>query len=306
MKCKRDSDGRKLDHVSLQAMRNQAVKAVRNGRTVQSVADAYGLNIRTVFRWLAAYASGGQKALQAKPIPGRPPKLRDEQMSWLAGAIRSHTPQQYKFEFALWTLGLISELIERRFGLSLSRSAVGRLMRSLGFTAQRPLYCAVQRESVLVERWRNEGFPAIATEAKGAGATILFAHEASIRSDYYSGTTSSLPTGETPGVEATGRYFSLNILSAVSATGHFRFMVHEGRATAKIFLEFLKRLIRDAQRPVFLIVDGHRIHKAKMVKDYVAAQKGRLKLFSLPPYSPHLNPDEHVWGNVKARLPSAV
>jgi transposase-like protein len=49
MKCKRHSDGRKLDHVSLQAMRNQAVKAVRNGQTVQSVADAYGLNIRTVF-----------------------------------------------------------------------------------------------------------------------------------------------------------------------------------------------------------------------------------------------------------------
>lgn len=138
MKCKRDSDGRKLDHVSLQTMRNQAVKAVRNGQTAQSVADAYGLNIRTVFRWLAAYASGGQKALQAKPIPGRPSKLTGEQMSWLAGAVRSHTPQQYKFEFALWTLGLISDLIERRFAVSLSRSAAGRVMRTLGFTPQRP------------------------------------------------------------------------------------------------------------------------------------------------------------------------
>jgi transposase-like protein len=64
MKCKRDSDGRRLDHVSLQTMRNQAVKAVRSGQTVQSVADAYGVNIRTVFRWLAAYADGGQKESQ--------------------------------------------------------------------------------------------------------------------------------------------------------------------------------------------------------------------------------------------------
>ena len=119
-------------------MRNQAVKAVRNGQTVQSVADAYGLNIRTVFRWLAAYASGGQKALQAKSIPGRPSKLAGEQLSWLVGAVRSHTPQQYKLAFALWRLGLIGELIERRFAVSLSRSAVGRLMHTLGLTAPSP------------------------------------------------------------------------------------------------------------------------------------------------------------------------
>jgi transposase len=108
--------------------------------------------------------------------------------------------------------------------------------------------------------------------------------------------------GKTPVVETTGRRFSLNMLSAVSANGQFRFMVHEGSATAKVFLEFLKRLMHDAKRPVFLIVDGHQIHKAKLIKDYVAAQQGRLKLFFLPPYSPHLNPDEQVWGNVKARV----
>lgn len=301
MKCKRDSDGRKLDHVSLQTMRNQAVKAVRAGQTVQSVADAYGLNIRTVFRWLAAYAGGGQKALQAKPIPGRPWKLTGEQMAWLAGAVRNHTPQQYQFEFALWTLSLISDLIERRLGVSLSRSGVGRVMRTLGFTPQRPLYRAAQRDAVLVERWQKEEFPAIAAEARRVGASVLFADEAGIRSDYHAGTTWA-PMGETPVVEATGRRFSLNMLSAVSATGQFRFMVHEGSATAKTFLEFLQRLMHDAKRPVFLIVDGHQIHKAKMVKDYVAAQQGRLKLFFLPPYSPHLNPDEQVWGNVKARV----
>ena len=301
MKCKRDSDGRKLDHVSLQTLRNQAVKAVRNGQTVHSVAQAYGLNIRTVFRWLAAFASGGQKALQAKPIPGRPTKLSAEQLSWLVGAIRSHTPQQYQFEFALWTLRLIGELIRRRFDVQLSRSAVGRLMATLGFTPQRPLYRASQRDAVLVERWQQEEFPGIAAEAKRMGATILFADEAGIRSDYHAGTTWA-PRGKTPVVDTTGKRFSLNMISAVSANGQFRFMVYEGGATARVFLEFLKRLMHDAKRPVFLIVDGHPIHRAKMVKDYVANQDGRLKLFFLPPYSPHLNPDELVWGNVKARV----
>jgi transposase len=89
----------------------------------------------------------------------------------------------------------------------------------------------------------------------------------------------------------------------VSATGQFRFMIHEGSATAKIFLQFLQRLMHNAIRPVILVVDGpNPIPKAKMVKDYVAAQQGRLKLFFLAPYSPHLNPGEQVWRNVKARV----
>jgi transposase len=100
VKCKRESDGRKLDHKSLQVLRQQAVKAVRQGQTVQRVASALGLNIRTVFRWLSAFASGGQNALLAKPIPGRPPLFAAEELRWLARAVREHPPQQFRFEFA--------------------------------------------------------------------------------------------------------------------------------------------------------------------------------------------------------------
>lgn len=75
MKSKRTSDSRKLDHTTLQAMRQQAVKAVREGPDVASVAAAYGVNERSVYRWLADFANGGQSALLAKPIPGRPPKV---------------------------------------------------------------------------------------------------------------------------------------------------------------------------------------------------------------------------------------
>lgn len=99
MKCARTSDGRKLDHVTLQAMRLQALKAIREGLDVPSVANAYGVNIRSVYRWLADFANGGQEALLAKPIPGRPPKITAEQMRWLAQAVREHTPLQYKFDF---------------------------------------------------------------------------------------------------------------------------------------------------------------------------------------------------------------
>lgn len=298
MKSKRKSDGRKLDHATLQAMRQQAVKAVREGQDVSSVAAAYGVNERSVYRWLADFANGGQNALLAKPIPGRPPKVTAEEMRWLAQAVRDHTPLQFKFEFGLWTLSLIAALIERQFGKKLALSGVSRIMKLLGFTAQKPLYQAWQQDATLVRQWEFETYPAIRAEAQAVGATIYFADESGIRSDYHTGTTWA-PQGSTPVVEVTGKRFSLNMISAVSAQGEFRFMVHEGTVTAAVFREFLSRLMLGASGPVFLVLDGHPVHKARLVQNFVKAQKGRLKLFYLPPYSPHLNPDEQVWAHVK-------
>jgi transposase len=301
MKCKRETDGRQLDHQSLQTIRNLAVKAVKAGQTVESVAAANGVNIRTVFKWLAAYASGGQTALMAKPIPGRPMKLTPDEMRWVAQAVRDDTPLQWKFDFALWTLSIIRELIRRQFGKTLSNATVSHVMRILGFTVQRPLYRAWQQDATLVERWRAEDYPAIQAEAKAVGATIYFADESGIRSDYHTGGTWA-PEGQTPIVTATGRRYSLAMISAVSARGDFRFMVHTGTVTASVFRDFLKRLLIGASQPVYVVVDGHPIHKAKLVRDFVVKQSGRLKLFYLPPYAPQLNPDEQVWGNVKARV----
>lgn len=301
MKCKRTSDGRTLDHHTLQVMRIQAVKSVREGQTATSVAAAMGVNIRTVFNWLAKFADGGQNALLAKPIPGRPPKLLAEELRWIARTVRDRTPQQMKLEFGLWTLGLIGELIQRRFGKSLSVSAVSRAMKVLGFTPQKPLYQAWQQDPMLVRTWQHEVFPRIKQEARKAGATIYFADESGMRSDYHTGTTWS-PRGEPPVVEATGARFAFNMLSAVSPRGEFRFMLHEGTVNAAVFKTFLERLMIGAKRPVYVIVDGHPSHRSKLVREYVAGTKGKLKLFFLPPYSPELNPDEQVWAHVKRRV----
>jgi len=282
-------------------MRQQAVKAIREGQDVHSVAAAYGVNVRSVFRWLAAFANGGQNALLSKAIPGRPPKVSADEMRWLARAVKEHTPQQFRFAFGLWNLSLIAALIERELGKKLSLASVSRIMKLLGFSAQKPLYQAWQQDATLVRTWENDTYPSIRAEAKAQGAVIYFGDESGIRSDYHAGTTWG-PVGETPVVEATGRRFSLNMISAVSPQGEFRFMLHDGSVDTEVFCEFLKRLLIGTDRPVFLIVDGHPIHKAKRVNAFVEAQAGRLKLFFLPPYSPHLNPDEQVWAHVKRQV----
>ena len=117
------------------------------------------------------------------------------------------------------------------------------------------------------------------------------------------GRSTRAPVAQTPTVAATGARFGLNMISAISARGALRFSVLAGTLTGARFIGFLQRLIPDAQRagagPVFVIVDGHPVHRATAVDRFVASTHGALRLYRLPAYSPQLNPDEWVWKNVK-------
>jgi transposase len=294
----RGNDGRKLDHQTLEVLRMRAVDQIAAGAHPEDVADVLGLHRKTVYGWLAKYREGGIDALRAKPVPGRPRKLLGPQIARLYGLIVGRDPRQLSFEFALWTREMVRQVIRREFGVALSVVSVGRLLRTMGLSPQRPLHRAYQQNPEAVARWKEQEFPAIRAAAKTTGATIYFADEAGIRSDYHSGTTWA-PVGRTPVVPNTGTRFSINMLSAVSAQGALRFMVHEGTVNAGVFIDFCKRLLRDADGPVYLVVDGHPAHRAKTTTTFVASTDGRLTLFFLPGYSPELNPDEWVWKNVK-------
>ena len=294
----RDNDGRKLDHKTLEALRIRAVDQVGEGAHPEDVAAALGLHRKTVYGWLAKYREGGKDALKAQPVPGRPTKLNGQQLSRLYALIAGQDPRQMQFEFALWTREMIREVIRREFGVALSAVSVGRLLRKLGMSPQRPLHRAYQQNPEAVDRWKREQYPAIQAQAEAAGGVIYFADEAGIRSDYHAGTTWS-PVGQTPEVKNTGARYSVNMISVVSAKGALRFAVYEGNTNAAVFIDFCRRLLHDAPGPVYLIVDGHPAHRATATKEFVASAEGRLKLFFLPGYSPELNPDEWVWKNVK-------
>jgi len=100
-------------------------------------------------------------------------------------------------------------------------------------------------------------------------------------------------------VRVTGQRFSLNMISAISPRKALRFMAVKGGVGARVFIEFLKRLMRGQRRQMFLIVAGHPAHRAKFVKAFVESLEGKLRRYFLPPYCPELNPDELVWKDVK-------
>lgn len=292
------TDARRLDHGTLTQLRKRAVASVQRGQSPEVVAKALGIHRGTMYGWLALYRNGGWSALDAKKRGGRRPKLDGKQLRWIYEAVTSKNPLQLQFTFALWTSKMVGQLIERQFGIRLSKASVCRLLGQLGLTPQRPVWRAYQQCPKRVERWLEEEYPRIRELAKRENARIFFGDEAGVRSDHHAGTTWG-QKGKTPVVSSTGARFSLNLISAVSPQGEFRFMTVKGRVNAGVFIGFLKRLAHNADRPIFLIVDGHPSHKAKKVERYIQSLNGRLRLFFLPPYAPELNPDECVWNDLK-------
>ena len=278
--------------------RIRAVQLIESGTHYTEVAHVLGVGESTVLEWMRKYREGGLAALSAKIASGRPSSLTDSQLIELFTLIVGCEPRQLSLGFALWTRKLVKQLIRQRFKVSFSEAHVGRILKQLGLSPQRPLYRAYQQNPEKVERWRREEYPAIRSRADQEDATILFADEAAVRTDFHAGTTWA-PVGETPVVTSTGERKMLMMVSAISPRGQLRFHLHEGSFKARHFIAFCRQLLADIEGKVFLIVDRSSVHTAKETKEFVASTGGRLELFFLPPYSPELNPDEWVWKNVK-------
>src|SRR6202162_200978 len=296
----RTNDDRRLDHATLQAMRERAVRSVHDGESPEVVARIIGINRSTIYGWLAQYRRGGWSALKAKPLFGRPPKLDGKKLKWVYDAVTQKNPMQLKFAFALWTREMVARLIKGKFNISLSPVSVGRLLAQLGITCQRPLHRALERDEALVKQWLKQDYPRIRALAQREKADVYFGDAAHMRSDHHAGRTWG-KKGETPVVLSTGARYRMSLISAVTSRGHMRFMIKEtGGVNAEVFIEFLRRLMIGSKNRIFIIVDRGPAHVAKKTKAFVASLGGRLRLFYLPPYSPDKNPDELVWKHLKA------
>ena len=293
------TDGRKLDHKTSEHLRRLAVRrVVEGGERPSEVMRSLGLCRTTIYRWLRAYQKKGPAALAARKALGPKAKLTAKQRQQVRRWIVGKDPRQYGFEFGLWTRRIVSALIAEKFGLTLQLTAVGRLLASLEITARKPLRRAYERDPQAIEQWLARDYPRLKRRARKHGAMIFFLDEAGFSSEPGLGRTYGLK-GQTPVVRTTGQRQKVNAISALNARGAFWSAVYTGNFNATRFVGFLKDFRRVRQGKVYLVVDGHPSHRAKLVSQYVQSTRGLLELHFLPPYAPDLNPDEFVWQHTK-------
>jgi transposase len=208
-------------------------------------------------------------------------------------------PEQLKLPFYLWTREAVAELIERKFAIRLSRWTVGRYLAQWGFTPQKPMRKAFEQDPEQVRRWLEEKYPEIRRLARQKKAEIYWGDEMGLRSDHACGRSYGR-CGEMPVIPGTGKRFGCNMVSAITNRGRLYFMIFKQRFQSEVFTEFLRRLVRQVPRYVFLIIDQHPVHIAAKVKKWFKRHENRIQVFYLPSYSPDLNPDENLNHDVKS------
>ena len=301
-------DARKLSSEAQYHNRNQAIRLLDKGKNRREIAEIINVHYVTVCNWIRRYEKDGNSGLsigQRGRRSGEDRKLTQAQETKLQQIICDKSPQQMKLPFALWTSVTIQDLAWNLWHIRIARRTVSTYLKRWGFTPQKPAKRAYEQCSKAVQKWLDEEYPFIKKRAKLFGGEIYWGDETGIRNQCQH-TRGYAPKGQTPIIKTQAKRLSFNMISAITNQGMVRFMTYQETMTVKVLLNFFKRLIKDAKRKVFLILDNLRVHHANLVRDWLKQHQNEIEVDYLPSYSPEMNPDEYLNGDLKQRIRCAT
>src|SRR3569832_96513 len=277
-------DMRKLAPAAQEERRRQVIGLRQNGVSYGAIAAQVGLSQTGVFDICKRFAAKGKKGL----VSGKRGHKPDEQKLLTTAQEREttrlgcrHMPDDLGLDFAPWSRAAVRALIRRQYNVRLAVRTTGKSLARWGFTAQKPLRQAYEQNPAEVRHWLRHEYPAIVAQARRARGVIFWGDETGMRADDVRG-RSYAPPGQPPVVRPNHRRIGLGLISAVSNKGEVRWKVLDGAIKAPVLSCFLQRLIKDAGRKVFLILDRLPVHRSALVRDWLARHKTQIEVFYLP------------------------
>jgi transposase len=278
-------------------IRVRAVEAVSRGVSVGGVAEAYGVNRTTLFRWVRRHTENGVSGLERKEVSGRPRLLEclDKKALW---EIILKPATDFGFETDLWTIGRLHRVVQEEYETTISHDTIWRRLRDAGLTYQKPERQYFEMDEEAREEWMATEAPRIRKTVKKYRALLYFQDEANVSLTSFLGKTWS-PRGLTPCQKVTGKRGGVAAISAINGTGRLIFKLHEKRICSEEVIAFLEQMLKHhKKRHLVVVMDQAPPHTSHKTIGYIAKQ-ARLHVFHLPKYSPDWNPDEKVWNHLK-------
>ena len=285
-------------------LRIRAIGMLKKGLTQLEVSKLLGVHKNTINNWNKNYKSEGLQGLKEQKRghkTGEGRLLSKAQERQVQKWITDKMPDQLKLPFGLWTRKAIKELIKRELGITIAIRTIGTYLHRWGFTPQKPKKKAYEQSSEAVQKWLDEQYPKIKSKAKEENAEIHWGDETGVRNDCQH-SRSYAPRGKTPVKLKMAKRLSLNMISTITNQGLVRFMMYKGTMNSQRLIVFLRRLIKNREKKIYLILDNLKVHHSKMVKKWAEENKDKISLYYLPSYSPELNPDEYLNCDLKNGL----
>jgi transposase len=140
--------------------RQQAWELFQMGWRQRQIATALGVSESAVSQWLAQARHAGPAALKRRPRSGRPPRLSPAQQAQVP-ALLGQGATAFGFRGDRWTRQRVAEVIRREFGVRYHPAHISRLLSRWGWSRQKPIRRARQRDEAAVKQWREERYPAL-------------------------------------------------------------------------------------------------------------------------------------------------
>ena len=287
---------RKLPNDELYAVKKQVVRLKEMKKSGAEIEELTGVNKSAISRIWNAYQTKGLAGIKPRKSgrkKGMNLLLTPMQEREIRQTIIDKTPEQLKMAGMLWTRQRIADYVKQTYGVKMSLQCVSNYLNRWGLTCQRPTKRAYSQDDVRVKTFKEKEYPAIAARAKAENADIYWGDETGVcnAENYERGFA---PKGHPPVLKVETKRERINMISAIASKGSVRFMVYDGTMTQQKLIDFMRRLVADSPRKVFLILDNLRVHHGKIVAAWLGKNKDKIEVFFLPPYSPEINPDEYL------------
>lgn len=249
----------------------------------------------TIYYWVNLYKEFGIKALTPKKRgrpSGRGGILEPSREKMIQEIIRTKSPCDYNIDKSVWTRKTIAEMVYSVFKIKIAPRTIGDYLARWDFTLKVPRTRAYKQDPEKISEWLTKTYPAILERAAKIGAKILWADETGFNSQAFKGRTYA-PRGQRAVIKKTGSRWKMNAIAAITNEGVLRYMTYASRMTGKVFISFMRQLVRSANgTKIFFIVDNLPAHHSKIVNKWIDERSDQIEIFFLPPYCPDLNPEE--------------
>jgi transposase len=275
-----------------------ALLRISQHETAEVISQELDCSVSSLYDWFKKLVYEGVERLEVRWRGGRRSKLSKTQKSQLRTLLKAG-PLAAGFTSACWNAAMIQDLIQREFGVLYNVHYVSELLGNLGFSFQKARFVSDHLDETKRRMWLKETWPKFLALVQAAKGLLLFGDEASFAQWGSLGYTWA-PIGQQPLIKTTGKRKAYKVFGAIDFfSGRLFYQGVIGKLNAASYLRFLKMILRQTRRPVFLVQDGAPYHRAKAVQDFLAQQTKRLTVTQLPSYSPDYNPIEYLWRATK-------
>jgi transposase len=204
--------------------------------------------------------------------------LTNEEQNDILNAIKNSLPDKEGIEYFLWSRKAVREYIQKKHGKTLAPQTISDYTKRWGLSSQRPKKQASEQDAKKIQFWLEKEYPKIKKQAKKENAEIHWADETNINlnSNYQK---TYAPKGNTPIAKIPAKKQSLSLISSLTNQGKLRYMAYKGGMNIPLFLTFLKRLSKDTDKKIFIILDNLKVHHAKKVQGWAEKNKDKIVLF---------------------------